>query len=43
LTGVGDPTPPGAAAGNPPPQQGVEPGATYRTSAYEDGRGEGSR
>jgi RNA polymerase sigma-70 factor, ECF subfamily len=43
LSGVGDPTPPGAAAGNPPPQQGVEPGATYRTSAYEDGRGEGSR
>jgi RNA polymerase sigma-70 factor, ECF subfamily len=43
LGGVGDPTSPGAAAGNPPPQQGVEPGAAHRSSAYEDGRGEGSR
>jgi len=37
--GVGDNTSPGAAAaGNPPLQQGVEPGATYRM-----GREEGNR
>ncbi|MFG3338255.1 RNA polymerase sigma factor SigM [Glycomyces sp. NPDC048151] len=39
VIGVGDDTPPGASeAGNPPRQQGVEPGATFQTRGEEGGR-----